>query len=262
MPIHDAIATRERPKCTTTKFTTSLWRVLGVPTIPLIQDLTSGSIPPGSNLLVEFDPPSQWYNASLTIAAGWLKSGGRAWYFANVQPPDNIRIRLRSLGVPVDESEAEHRLRIHDVFTATLGQKSKEKYAGESLKVQDLSIQFSREDMRAPREADLLRIADNASTIARFNDEKAWVEFLLTRGLPAVGMQKLIGIRGIANGVHSDWAYKQLETAADGIIDFKLDEKVDPPQNVIRLRSMRNVGFDGRWHKLKIRDNFEVILEK
>ena len=182
-----------------------------MPRIPLIEDLTSGSIPPGSNLLVEFDPASQWYNASLTISAGWLKDGGRIWYFANVQPPDNIRIRLRSLGVPVEELERDGKLRIHDVFTATLGQKSKEKYAGQSLKVQDLSIQFSREDMRGPHEPDLLRIADNASTIARFNDEKAWVEFLLTRGLPAVGMQRLIGIRGIAKGVHSEWVYKRSE---------------------------------------------------
>ena len=77
-----------------------------------------------------------------------------------------------------------------------------------------------------------------------------------------MGMQKLIGIRGIAKGVHSEWAYKQLETAADGIIDFRLDEAVDPPQNLIRLRSMRNVGFDGRWHLIKIGETFEVTLEK
>ena len=96
------------------------------------------------------------------MAAGWLKSGGRIWYFVNAQPPDNIRIRLRSVGVPVEELERDGKLRIHDVFTATLGQKSKERYAGQSLKVQDLSIQFSREDMRAPHEPDLLRIADNA----------------------------------------------------------------------------------------------------
>ena len=211
-----------------------------MPRIPLIEDLTSGSIPPGSNLLVEFDPASQWYNASLAIAAGWLKGGGRIWYFVNVQPPDNIRMQLRSLGVPVEELERDDKLRIHDIFTATLGQKSKEKYADESLKVQNMSIKFSREDMRRPPEPDLLRIADNASTIARFNDEKAWVEFLLTRGLPAGSMQKLIGIRGIAKGVHSEWVYKQLETAADGIIDFKLDETVDPPQNLIRGQKSRS----------------------
>lgn len=237
-----------------------------MPRIPLIEELTAGAVPPGSNILVEFDPSSQWYNASLTIAAGWLRSGGRVWYFADAQPPDNIRIRLTSLRVPVQELERDGKLRIQDIYTTTLGQKSKEKYAGQSLKVQDLSIQFSREDMRAPPEPDLIRIADNASTIARFNDEKAWVELLLTRGLPAVSMQKLIGIRGITKGVHSEWAYKQLETAANGIIDFKLEEVADKvgeqAATIMRIRSMRDVSFDGRWHRLKIGENFEVTLEK
>lgn len=233
-----------------------------MPLIPLISELVSESIPPGTNLLVEFDPASQWYNASLTIAEGWLRSGGRVWYFVNVQPPENVRLQLKRLGVNTDNLEREDMLRIYDVFTATLGQKSKEKHAGDSLKVADLSISFARDQMRGPAAPDLLRLADNASTIARFNDEKAWVEFLLTRGLPAGSLQKLIGIRGIAKGVHSEWAYKQLETAADGIIDFRLDDSVDPPQNLIRLRSMRNVGFDGRWHKLKIGPKFEITLEK
>jgi KaiC/GvpD/RAD55 family RecA-like ATPase len=237
-----------------------------MPRLPLIEELTAGAISPGSNILVEFDPASQWYNASLTIAAGWLKQGGTISYFANVQPPDNIRIRLKRLGVDTEDLERENKLRIHDVFTVTLGQKSKEKYAGESVKVQDLSIQFSREDMRAPPEPDLLRIADNASTIARFNDEKAWVEFLLTRGLPAVSMQKLIGIRGITKGVHSEWAYKQLETAANGIIDFKLEEAADKvgeqAATIMRIRSMRDIPFDARWHRVRLGENLEVTLEK
>ena len=43
---------------------------------------------------------------------------------------------------------------------------------------------------------------------------------------------------------------------------FKLDETTDPPRNLIRIRSMRNVGFDGRWHQLKVKEKFEVTLEK
>jgi KaiC/GvpD/RAD55 family RecA-like ATPase len=66
----------------------------------------------------------------------------------------------------------------------------------------------------------------------------------------------------IVKGVHSEWAYRQLEAAHDGVIDFRLDEAVDPPQNLIRLRSMRNIGFDGRWHILSISQNFEVTLDK
>ncbi len=67
---------------------------------------------------------------------------------------------------------------------------------------------------------------------------------------------------GLVRGVHSDWVYKQLQLAADSVIDFKLDELSDPPRNLISVRNLRDVGFDGRWHPLKISENFEVTLEK
>ena len=35
--------------------------------------------------------------------------------------------------------------------------------------------------MRGPSEPDKLAISDDESTLARFNDEKAWVELELTR---------------------------------------------------------------------------------
>jgi hypothetical protein len=53
-----------------------------------------------------------------------------------------------------------------------------------------------------------------------------------------------------------------MEAASEGIIDFKLDEATDPPMNLMRIRSLRDVGFDGRWHQLKIGTNLEVTLEK
>jgi hypothetical protein len=30
----------------------------------------------------------------------------------------------------------------------------------------------------------------------------------------------------------------------------------------MRIRSMRNVGFDSEWHQLKVGDKFEISLEK
>ena len=41
--------------------------------IPLIDDLAKEPVPPGSQLLVEYDPASSWYNAALAIAVGWLR---------------------------------------------------------------------------------------------------------------------------------------------------------------------------------------------
>ena len=74
---------------------------------------------------------------------------------------------------------------------------------------------------------------------------------------------KQVGIRGIIRGVHNDWAYKNLEATHDGLIDFKLEEEEGgKTQNVMRIRSMRNVAFEQGWHQLKITDKFKVALEK
>jgi KaiC/GvpD/RAD55 family RecA-like ATPase len=63
-------------------------------------------------------------------------------------------------------------------------------------------------------------------------------------------------------GLHGESVYRKLEAEADGVIDFKLDEAADPPRNLIRIRSLRDVGFDGRWHPLRINENLEVDVEK
>jgi len=54
------------------------------------------------NLIVEYDSKSQWYAASLTIAAGWLKTGGKVIYNNSAQPPDAIRLLLNQLPSQVD----------------------------------------------------------------------------------------------------------------------------------------------------------------
>ncbi len=96
-----------------------------MPRLPLIEDLTKGPIRLGSNILVEFDPASQWYNASLTIAAGWISSGGVSSYNVYDHPPENARLQLKNLGLDVEALEKEEKLRIVDEYTAQLGQNPK-----------------------------------------------------------------------------------------------------------------------------------------
>jgi len=228
--------------------------------IPLIEDLMMDPVPAGSALMVEFDPTSLWYAASLTIAAGWLKTGGIVTYSVNGQTPDSIRAQFRRLGLDVEMLEKDERLVIFDGYTITLGRRSKEKYAAQSLKAGDLSITYSREVMQAGPVPELLTIVDTVSSLARFNDDRAWVEFLLTRGIPSASLTKSTTIAGIIQGLHPDSVYKQLEAAVDGVVDFKLNEATNPPTNLMRIKSVRNIGFDGRWHQLKKGENSEVIL--
>ena len=235
--------------------------VVGVPRLPLIEDLTTGPIPLGSQLLVEYDPASQWYNASLTITAGWLMSGGTATYNTLVQPPEDVRSQLKRLGVDTETLEKEDKLKIFDYYTVTLGQKSKERYFADTVKVADESIE-ALNFMKGPPRPGHLFMTDDDSTWTRFSDEKAWVELELTRLIPGGRLRKVTQIFGVMVGIHSDWAYKRLEAACEGVVDFKLEEADRRTRSIIRIRNMRNVGFDSQWHPLRIADNFEVTLEK
>lgn len=236
--------------------------------LALIEDLLTEPLPAGSNLLVEYDAASQWYRASLNIAREWLRAGGDVGYNVAAQLPDNLRSQLRKLGLNVEEFEAGGKLEIWDWHSATLGQKSKEKFVGAStgLKAADLSIDIGREELKPAMAGETypeyLRIWDNSSVMARFNDDKAWVEFLVTRVFPSGFHSKSTIIVGVIRGIHSEWVYRQLEDAADGVIDFKIDEIGEETRDVFRIRSMRNVAFDRKWHRLNIGENLEVTIEK
>jgi len=231
-----------------------------VPRLPLIEDLTTGPIPPGSQLLAEFDSTSMWFNASLNIAVGWLRTGGLVGYNVGFQPPEDLRSQLRRIEPGIDDYEMKDKLKVWDLYSATLGRKSPEKYAIASLRVADLSVTYSRDRMHLPPTPDLIEIVDDVSVFARFNDEKNWVEWELTRDFAAYKMTKVTNILGLIKGVQSEWAYKRLEAASDGVIDFKVDETSDPPRHIMRIRSMRSVGFDGRWHQLNVKEDMGVVL--
>jgi len=107
------------------QFCESHFCVHAVPRIPIIEDLTEEPVSPGSSILVEYNPASQWYNASLTIAAGWIKSGGVASYNAYDHAPESVRLQLKRLGLDVERLEKEEKLRIIDWYTIQLGKKPK-----------------------------------------------------------------------------------------------------------------------------------------
>ena len=184
-----------------------------MPRIPLLEDLTHEPVPAGSTFLVEFDSASQWYNASYTISAGWLRQGGTVDYWIAAQPPDKMRSQLRRLGISnVEELEESGKLEIWDCYTCQLGRKSTEKLALESLKVADLSIWWSKMQAAGPPpDRRMLRICDDLSILGRFNDEKTWVELVLTRLVPVSFLRKETGIGGVMKGVGEEWLYKRLK---------------------------------------------------
>lgn len=229
--------------------------------IPIIDDLTTDPIPPRSNILFEFEADSQWYNLSFALGIGWLKQGGTLSYNLLMRSPEKLREIFRKRGLDVAELERNDKLRIQDYYTATLGRQTAESHGHQSLKVHDLSVEWAREAHlnESEPEANLLRIWDNLSTLGRFNEEKNWVEFILSRELLFGVSVGATTFHGIVNGVHERWVYKRLEDAHDGIIELKVG---DGGQELVRVRNMREAGFDRKWRELIITPNFEVSLGK
>ena len=101
---------------------------------------------------------------------------------ATTQFPDTLRAQLRKLGLNVEQLETNGKLEIWDWYTATLDQKSNEKFVGTTtgLKAADLSIAVAKEmktflsgaDSGMGGDPQFLRIWDNSSILARFNDDK------------------------------------------------------------------------------------------
>jgi len=194
-------------------------------------------------------------------------AGGDVGYNVATQSPDSIRSQLKRLEVNVEQLETDGKLEVWDWYTTTLGQQSKEKFQGSTpgMKAADLSIAIAQQELKPAMAGEAypeyLRIWDNCSVMARFNEDKAWVEFLITRIFPGAFHSKSTLIVGVVRGIHNDWVYRQLEDAADGVIDFKIED-ISETKDVFRIRSMRNVSFDRRWHQLKIGENLRISLEK
>jgi KaiC/GvpD/RAD55 family RecA-like ATPase len=196
------------------------------------------------------------------MAAEWLRGGGWVGYTAIGQSPAKVRSRLKRHNVIAEQLEKDDKLAIFDAYSATLGKKSVETYNAESLKVQDLSIVFSQVIMKLQHEPESLRIIDNGSVLARYNDEKSFVEFVISRVMPVAPAIESTALIGIISGLHSEWVYKNIEASVDGIIDFRLDEAEEEVRDLVRIRTMHDVGYDKHWHQLKIAENFEITIEK
>ena len=191
-----------------------------------------------------------------------MQTGGRVSYHAAGQSSEKVRSQLEKLGVDPTKLETDGKLEIWDWYTAMLGRKPQEKLFIDSLRVADLSIWWSKHRLSGPPTPEVLRIIDDLSSLARYNDEKTWVDFMVTRIVPSAAAQKSTRIVGVIKGIHSEWAYKTLEAAHDGIIDLKFDEVGEETRVSMRIRSMRNVSFDRRWHGLNFDDKFHASIEK
>jgi KaiC/GvpD/RAD55 family RecA-like ATPase len=250
--------------------------------IPILTGLIPDGVKPGTLFIVEFDPASQWLAVAATIAAAYLRNGGRVSYGAILRPPETVKENLLALGVDVSTVSKEGRFWLIDRYSATLtggrlegGDPSGgpfEPIQGgarfRSLKVADSSVQWLKELKQGHESWDViefwppgaLAVGESMSQMLRFNDEKPYLEFLISRGIPNERKAKRINLTGVLRGVHTESFYNQVENAYDGVIDLRVMERDEEAKNLLRIRSLKGQPHDARWHEIQIKRNGEATL--
>jgi len=226
----------------------------------------------GSNLLVEFDPKSIWYETSLTIAAHALRAGVRTDYHTFQHYPGEVLSGLAKFGLKVENLQADGTLSIIDSYTVQLGLGSPKIPTGrvhfqtQSVKLSDWSIALSQEMKSGTPEPEKrrLHIDDNTSLLLQYNEEKAFIDTWRTRIIPMARVRELAFLHSLVTGVYSEAFCRQFESIADGIIEIRSDEKGlrrrRGIEHSVRVRTVRGKNYDSRWHMLKMLDNGEVTL--
>ena len=236
--------------------------------VPLLSQLIPGGIRPATIFLVEFDPESQWFSIATTIVARLLQANGHAGYVAQSRPLEQVKHDLELLGVDVSVAQKEGRLTIDDQYSATLmgGRlESSGSQAGvfeeipggvryHSLKVADLSVHWLKESKApvAERSGDFA-VVESISEMLRFNEEKTFAEWMVSRVNPEERRAKRVTLQAFVRGVHSEWFYKRMEAASDGVIDIRVMEREGEAKNFLRIRSLRGESHDARWHEISIK---------
>jgi KaiC/GvpD/RAD55 family RecA-like ATPase len=250
--------------------------------LPLLDGLVPDGFQPGTILGVEFDPESHWFAVAVTIAAGYVKNGFQVGYDSQARPREAVIKDFENLGLNVSQYMTLGSLWIDDWYSATLSGGWIESSGGRtgplfeaieggvrlrSLKVADLSVEWLKQtkgeidysdDERTPPGS--LVVAESISPSLRFNDEKAYLEWVETRVAPTSRKSGWISLVGIVRGVHSDFFYKRLENALDGVIEVRVLERDDEAKNFLRIRGLKGKRYDAHWHEIQIKPNGEAIL--
>lgn len=249
--------------------------------VPLLGKLVPGGVRPGTVLLVEYDPESEWLAVATTVTARLLESGGRIEYAAMCRPPEEVKRNLEALGTDVASAIKERRLVVDDWYSATLsggrigsgGDKGLfDQIEGgtrvRSLKVADLSVEWLKaskhgwpaEDIVETWPPGSMAIGESESETLRFNEETPFIEMLTTRGYPNSRRSGAIHLSAFVRGVHSETLYKRMEHATDGVVELRVIERGDEAKNLLRIRSLKGQPHDSGWHEIEIESKGEAVL--
>jgi KaiC/GvpD/RAD55 family RecA-like ATPase len=248
--------------------------------VPILTDLVPDGLKPGTVLLVEFDPESEWLAFATTVTAGYLRAGGHANYAMSLRSPGAVKENLAALGVDVSDVIGGGRFVLVDWYSATLTGGRVEGGAPSviepidggvrvrSLKVADLSVEWLKWRKEGYQSWDVvetwppgaLNVWESMSPMLRFNEENSFLEWLISRAYPNERKAKRFFLNGVVRDVHSVPFYKRLENECDGVIELRVMERDDEAKNFLRIRSIKGQPHDARLHEIQIKRNGEAVL--
>jgi KaiC/GvpD/RAD55 family RecA-like ATPase len=231
-------------------------------------------------LLVEFDPDSQWFSIATTLAANTFRDDRFVGYLAMARPVDDVKQSFSDIGIGVNQPRSPERLVVEDWYSATRSGGRLDPQGGEvfertsdglrvrSLRVADLSVDWLKSSKSGPRVYDIvdfwppgsLIVVESFSSILRFNEEKPFIEWLESRVNPEERKRKSITLQGVVRGIHTDWLYKRMESACDGVVDIRVMERADEARTFLRIRSLKGQPHDARWHEVMIKSTGEAAF--
>ncbi len=237
--------------------------------LSLLEGILPDGLSFGANYLVEFEPQSMWYEASLTLAADAMKHGIKTDFHTFTHLPSDIREALRRQVPELDKFEANDIFRIWDNFAIQTGLGAPEKVGRanpkdkpdlHSLKIADWdrgtfeSIKAEVDEVDRSR----LHIDDNTSIMLQYNDEKGFLEHFRTLTVSYVRRFGIAALHSVVTGLYSDSFYRQFESFCDGIIDFRSVEEGGSLNHYMRIRVMRGRKHDSSWRRVRLLESGEV----
>jgi len=233
--------------------------------LPILKELIPEGVEYGSNLLIEFEPKSIWYEASLTIAEQALKTGIKTEYHTFQRAPNEIRKALAKLALDPGAIEAKGDLVVIDSHTVQTGFGQPETLGdlvSQSVKLSDWSIGFVKQLKAGLKDEEMrwLHVDDNTSILLEYNQEKDFIDFWRTRVIPYNRACESVLVWSMVSGVASEAFYRKLESLCDGVLEFKSAEREGSLGQFVRVSSIRGRTVDSRWRRLKCQDNGEVTM--
>ncbi|MGP8078855.1 MAG: adenylate/guanylate cyclase domain-containing protein [Thermoplasmata archaeon] len=236
--------------------------------VPLLEAMVPEGLRVGGNYLVEFDPSSPWYEASVTIAVRAVERGLKTEYHSFHRDLADVREAMEELGLSIEAETDRGMLRLIGSSAPAPGPERGGRgpksgfLSGRAPDVGRWGREIKKQTAQGfdERERGWLHIDDNTSLLLQSTDEETMLNSWRTVFIPWGRARELITVNGFVKGIASDTFYRKTESLYDGVFDLVTKEKGGTLEHHIRARAFHGGVIDSRWKTVLLRPRGEVVI--